>query len=325
MRPCSSAPAPSGITTTADGGEPGLGVGPGRDPPAPRRAVRRAAAPASPRGRRSPARRRPATASFIVRLPDSLSDAAIGAPAARTVLIRVTEWNAERYHAPVRSPAGVGPQGPGPAAASRARARARPRAAAPGRVTGEIAGRVPGGRRRRPRSLAGDAGRRRATWLREPRARRGGSCSADGAALPFRRAFDAVFSGATFHWIHDHARALSIDRHRAQAGRTARRAVRRRAEPGAAARPRRAADAASRASRRIFDDWTEPTLLQRRRVDGRAHARGRVRRRRDVARSSAHAVRLAESTFQEFIADGVRRVITSRGCRPATGRRSCAS
>jgi trans-aconitate 2-methyltransferase len=27
----------------------------------------------------------------------------------------------------------------------------------------------------------------------------------DGAALPFRRAFDAVFSGATFHWILDHA------------------------------------------------------------------------------------------------------------------------
>jgi trans-aconitate 2-methyltransferase len=26
----------------------------------------------------------------------------------------------------------------------------------------------------------------------------------DGASLPFRRAFDAVFSGATFHWIHDH-------------------------------------------------------------------------------------------------------------------------
>ena len=28
---------------------------------------------------------------------------------------------------------------------------------------------------------------------------------ADGAALPFQRAFDAVFSGATFHWILDHA------------------------------------------------------------------------------------------------------------------------
>jgi trans-aconitate 2-methyltransferase len=28
---------------------------------------------------------------------------------------------------------------------------------------------------------------------------------ADGAALPFRRAFDAVFSTATFHWILDHS------------------------------------------------------------------------------------------------------------------------
>jgi trans-aconitate 2-methyltransferase len=27
---------------------------------------------------------------------------------------------------------------------------------------------------------------------------------ADGAALPFRAAFDAVFSAATLHWIHDH-------------------------------------------------------------------------------------------------------------------------
>jgi len=27
---------------------------------------------------------------------------------------------------------------------------------------------------------------------------------ADGAALPFRSAFDAVFSAATLHWIHDH-------------------------------------------------------------------------------------------------------------------------
>jgi trans-aconitate 2-methyltransferase len=26
----------------------------------------------------------------------------------------------------------------------------------------------------------------------------------DGAALPFRRTFDAIFSTATFHWIHDH-------------------------------------------------------------------------------------------------------------------------
>jgi trans-aconitate 2-methyltransferase len=41
-------------------------------------------------------------------------------------------------------------------------------------------------------------------WLRR-QAPRTGIVRADGAALPFRRAFDAVFSAATFHWIHDHA------------------------------------------------------------------------------------------------------------------------
>jgi len=40
---------------------------------------------------------------------------------------------------------------------------------------------------------------------------------ADGAALPFRAAFDAVFSAATLHWIHDHqavfdAVATALDR-----------------------------------------------------------------------------------------------------------------
>ena len=40
---------------------------------------------------------------------------------------------------------------------------------------------------------------------------------ADGAALPFRAAFDAVFSAATLHWIHDHQAvfdsvAIALDR-----------------------------------------------------------------------------------------------------------------
>jgi trans-aconitate 2-methyltransferase len=43
-----------------------------------------------------------------------------------------------------------------------------------------------------------------AAWLRE-RAPGTALVRGDAAALPFRRAFDAVFSGATFHWIHDHA------------------------------------------------------------------------------------------------------------------------
>jgi trans-aconitate 2-methyltransferase len=72
-----------------------------------------------------------------------------------------------------------------------------------GRLTGELARRVPAGRvvgvDRSPAMLATAA-----AWLREqaPETR---LVQADAAALPFRRAFDAVFSGATFHWLHDHA------------------------------------------------------------------------------------------------------------------------
>jgi trans-aconitate 2-methyltransferase len=43
-----------------------------------------------------------------------------------------------------------------------------------------------------------------AAWLRE-HAPKTALVLADGAALPFVRCFDAVFSGATFHWIHDHS------------------------------------------------------------------------------------------------------------------------
>jgi trans-aconitate 2-methyltransferase len=44
-----------------------------------------------------------------------------------------------------------------------------------------------------------------AAWLRE-HAPGAAVVQADGAALPFRRAFDAVVSTATFHWILDHSR-----------------------------------------------------------------------------------------------------------------------
>jgi trans-aconitate 2-methyltransferase len=43
-----------------------------------------------------------------------------------------------------------------------------------------------------------------ASWLRA-HAPAVALVQADGAALPFARAFDAVFSTATFHWIPDHA------------------------------------------------------------------------------------------------------------------------
>src|SRR5688572_27897932 len=72
-----------------------------------------------------------------------------------------------------------------------------------GRLTAEIAQRVPDGVAvgvDRSAAMLETAG----SWLRDR------SCKtrlvlADAAALPFRRAFDAAFSGATFHWIRDHA------------------------------------------------------------------------------------------------------------------------
>jgi trans-aconitate methyltransferase len=72
-----------------------------------------------------------------------------------------------------------------------------------GKLTAEIAGRVPRGSvvgLDRSAAMLGQA----AAYLRDhaPRTR---LVLADAAALPFRRTFDAVFSGATFHWIHDHA------------------------------------------------------------------------------------------------------------------------
>jgi trans-aconitate 2-methyltransferase len=72
-----------------------------------------------------------------------------------------------------------------------------------GRVTGELAARLPAGRvvalDRSPAMLS--AARE---WLHE-HAPAVTLVQADGAALPFRRTFDAIFSTATFHWIHDHA------------------------------------------------------------------------------------------------------------------------
>lgn len=72
-----------------------------------------------------------------------------------------------------------------------------------GRLTAEIADRVPAGRVvgvDRSAAMVEKA----AAWLRD-RSPHAAVVLADAAALPFRRTFDAVFSGATFHWIHDHA------------------------------------------------------------------------------------------------------------------------
>ena len=72
-----------------------------------------------------------------------------------------------------------------------------------GRLTALLAERVPRGHvvgLDRSAAMLGTA----ASWLRD-RAPRVTLVLADAAALPFMRAFDAVFSAATFHWIHDHA------------------------------------------------------------------------------------------------------------------------
>lgn len=72
-----------------------------------------------------------------------------------------------------------------------------------GRLTAEIGERVPAGRVvgvDRSVAMLDQA----AVWLRD-RSPNATLVLADAVALPFRRAFDAVFSGATFHWIHDHA------------------------------------------------------------------------------------------------------------------------
>jgi trans-aconitate 2-methyltransferase len=71
-----------------------------------------------------------------------------------------------------------------------------------GRVTAEIASRVPRGRVVGVDRSAAMLETAR-PWLRE-QASSARLVRADGAALPFKRTFDAVFSGATFHWIRDH-------------------------------------------------------------------------------------------------------------------------
>lgn len=71
-----------------------------------------------------------------------------------------------------------------------------------GRLSEELQRRLPGGRvigADRSNAMIESA----ALWLSE-HAPRAAVVQADGGALPFRRAFDVVFSTATFHWILDH-------------------------------------------------------------------------------------------------------------------------
>jgi trans-aconitate 2-methyltransferase len=114
----------------------------------------------------------------------------------------MADWNAERYHhisAPQQA-WGRRVLDRLPLAGSE---RVLDLGCGTGRITVEIAARVPDGSvvgLDRSQAMLATAH----AWLRG-QAAPVRLVLADGAALPFNRAFDAVFSGATFHWIHDHA------------------------------------------------------------------------------------------------------------------------
>jgi trans-aconitate 2-methyltransferase len=95
-----------------------------------------------------------------------------------------------------------------------------------------------------------------ASWLRE-HAPGVAIVQADGAALPFRRTFDAVFSGATFHWILDHS---ALFRSIITALRPGGRLVAQCGGSGNLALLRGRADALKTDPRfvQFFEDWTEP-------------------------------------------------------------------
>ena len=95
----------------------------------------------------------------------------------------------------------------GDCAAEAVRRRAHPRSRVRNRTADA------GDRRRRPathrrRGWSGSTARARCWRWPEPAARTRrspvGFVHGDGAALPFAGVFDAVFSAATLHWIHDH-------------------------------------------------------------------------------------------------------------------------
>ena len=143
-----------------------------------------------------------------------------------------------------------------------------------GASSGSIAPRRCFGRRRR-----GCASTRAATLL----------VLADAAALPFRRAFDAVFSGATFHWIHDHDalfRAIITRSRRADAWSRSAAAVR--TSRSSSAAPSLMRDPAFLA---VFEGWTDPEYFADvASTTRRLTARG-IRGRPRVARARADAVR----------------------------------
>jgi trans-aconitate 2-methyltransferase len=165
------------------------------------------------------------------------------------------DWNAERYHQ-ISSPQQAWGRRVLDRLALEGSERVLDLGCGTGRVTAEIAGRVPRG------SVVGvdlsaamlETAR---PWLREH-----APCTvlvrADGAALPFQRAFDAIFSGATFHWVHDHG---ALFRSIIQALKPGGRLHAQCGGQGNLAVLKGRADRLMREPRfaRYFDDWIEPT------------------------------------------------------------------
>ena len=113
----------------------------------------------------------------------------------------MTDWNAESYHR-ISSPQQTWGRRVLDRLALEGVERVLDLGCGTGRVTAEMAARVPrGGVVGLDRSAAMLETAR--PWLRD-HAPRVTLVRADGAALPFKRTFDVVFSGATFHWIPDH-------------------------------------------------------------------------------------------------------------------------
>jgi trans-aconitate 2-methyltransferase len=167
-----------------------------------------------------------------------------------------------------------------------------------GRLTAELSRRVPAGRTVgadvSPAMLEAAAG-----WLRAE-AQQVRLVLADGAALPFTRVFDAVFSGATFHWIADHAQLFrSIITALRPGGRLV-------AQCGGGPNLALLYARAERLMREprfadFFDDWTEPwnfagVDLTTRRLEAAGFAAI------DVGLEAAPTSMVDAAAYQEFIA-----------------------
>jgi trans-aconitate 2-methyltransferase len=124
-----------------------------------------------------------------------------------------------------------------------------------GHLAKEIRGRLPGGYLvgvDRSEAMVQAA----ASWLRQ-HAPGVAVVRADAAALPFRRAFDTIFSGATFHWILDHS---ALFRSIIAALKPGGRLVAQCGGSGNIAVLRGRADHLKEDTRfaRFFEEWTEP-------------------------------------------------------------------